>query len=53
MGELEVAIVHAIFLALERMPRLVWLHIGNAHGKDVAIAPLVAFLQRPQAGYIV
>lgn len=45
MGKFVLAIVHAIFLALERMPILVWLHIGNADRKDVAIAPLVAFLQ--------
>ena len=53
MGELEVAIVHSVFLALDRIPILVRLHIGNADRKDVAIAPLVAFLQRPQTGYIV
>ena len=45
MGELEVAIVHAVFPALNWMPIHVWTHIGNTDGKDVAIAALVAFLQ--------
>ena len=45
MGKFVLAIVHPIFLALDWMPFLVWTDIGYAHGIDVAIAPLVAFLQ--------